>query len=150
MTIKMVGNAPSTNGMSPEELFDKATRLFNDGRRIEAGKLFKLLCGLSNRRLYLACTNAVYIRMTICNWGHRGTGYAMDMRTIAEVTLMEKMAYRLEVQYLIHDDGGGGNLVVIDGNEGAMRGVYSPVVGDDGGPGNSGITDEMKRMNGMG
>ncbi len=72
------------------------------------------------------------------------------MRTIAEVTVVEKMAYRLEVRYRIRDDGGGGDLVVIRGDEGAVRGVYSPVVGDGGGCGDGGIADEMKRMNGMG
>jgi hypothetical protein len=96
-TIKMVDDAPSTKGMSPEELFDKATQLFNYRRCIEAGKLFKLSCGLWNRRLYPAFTNAVYIRTTICDWGHRRTGYTMDMRMIVGVTLVEKMVYRLEV-----------------------------------------------------
>jgi hypothetical protein len=47
----------------------------------------------------------------------------MDMRTIAEVTVVEKMAYRSEVRYRIRDDGGGGDLVVIGGDEGAVRGV---------------------------
>ena len=127
--------------MSPEELYDAATRLFNDEDRIEAGKLYELSCALSNRRLYPACTNAAYIRSTLCNWGYHRSGYEEDMRMIAGVTIAEAVAYCSEVGYRV-----GGDLVVVGGDEAAVRGAYSRVV-DDGVINDIG---ELKRLKGMG
>ena len=138
----LASSSASGTMMSPEELYDAATRLFNDDDRIEAGKLYELSCALSNRRLYPACTNAAYIRTTVCDWGYRGYGYEEDMRTIAEVTISEAEAYRSEVGYRI-----GGDLVVVGGDEAAVRKTYSPVVNNNGGI--VGIS-ELKRLKGMG
>ncbi len=77
----LASSAVAGTTMLLEELYDAATRLFNDNNRIEAGKLYELSCTLSNRWLYPACMNAAYIRTTLRNWGYRGYGYEENMRT---------------------------------------------------------------------
>ena len=50
----LASSAAAGTAMLLEELYDAATRLFNGNDCIEAGKLYKLSCALSNRWLYPA------------------------------------------------------------------------------------------------
>jgi hypothetical protein len=136
----LASSAAAGMTMLPEGLYNVATQLFNDNDCIEAGKLYELLCSLSNCRLYPVCMYVVYIRTTVCNLGYHGYGYEEDMRTIAEVMISEAAACRSKVGYRIR-----GDLVVVRGNEAAVMKVYSPVV-DDGGTIGIG---ELRRLKGI-
>ena len=50
---------------------------------------FELACKRSNFQLGPACSNAVYCRMLIMDWGFNGTGYEQDMQRVIEMTEME-------------------------------------------------------------
>jgi len=85
--------------------------------------------------------DTVYIRTMVCTWGYHRYGYEEDMRTIAEVMILEAALWCSEVGYQI-----GGDLIVFRGNKAAVMKVYSPII-DDGGTIGIG---ELKRLKGMG
>ena len=78
------------------------------------------------------------------------------MRAIVDITNAEMSAYRSEVVYQAHDEDDGkvvGDLVVFGGDEWAVRGAYSSLVGSGGDGDDEGggrIIDEIKRVNGIG
>ena len=45
-------------------------------------------------KLYVACTNAIYLRTNLCDWGYNGTRFNNDMKIIEEITLAEVEMYR--------------------------------------------------------
>jgi len=79
---------------TPEELYNIATQYFNTKQLQQASSIFQLSCTKSNMKLYPACTNAIYLRTNLCDWGYNGTGFERDMKIIEEVTKSEVQMYR--------------------------------------------------------
>ena len=86
--------ANEMNDKSPEEIYNIGTHHFNTKNLPHAEKLFELSCRKSNNKLSVACTNAVYLRTNLCDWGYRGEGFERDTKIIEEVTKAEVQMYR--------------------------------------------------------
>jgi len=84
---------------TPEELYNLGTVHFNAKNLPYASELFELSCRASDNKLSVACTNAVYLRTNLCDWGYRGEEFEGDMRIIREVTEAEARMYRSVVEY---------------------------------------------------
>lgn len=81
---------------SPEELYNMATLQFNIKNLPRASELFELSCQKSDKTLTVACTNAIYLRTNLCDWGQGGLGFERDMEYIKQVTYDEVLMYRSE------------------------------------------------------
>ena len=79
---------------TPEEIYNIGTHHFNTKNLPLAEKLFELSCAKSNNKLSVACTNAVYLRTNLCDWGYKGEGFVKDMKIIEQVTRAEMKMYR--------------------------------------------------------
>ncbi|KAL7535181.1 hypothetical protein ACHAXR_006329 [Thalassiosira sp. AJA248-18] len=79
---------------SPEDIYNTATYYFNTKNFPFAEQLFELSCQKSSNKLSVACTNAVYLRTNLCDWGYQGEGFEKDMKIIKEVTRAEMNMYR--------------------------------------------------------
>ena len=79
---------------TPEELYNIATQYFNAKQLQQASYIFQLSCTKSDMKLYPACTNAIYLRTNLCDWGYNGKGFEKDMKIIQEVTNSEVQMYR--------------------------------------------------------
>ena len=87
-------NDININDKTPEELYNIATQYFNTKQLQTAQHLFQLSCTKSQMKLYVACTNAIYLRTNLCDWGYNGTRFNNDMKIIEEITLAEVEMYR--------------------------------------------------------
>jgi len=114
---------------SPEDIYNIGTTYFNTKEYRKVSQIFQLSCLKSDRQLHLACTNAVYLRTNICDWGYEGEEFAQDMKIIEEVTLEEARMFRSTVQSDYYRDDYNGD--VVGGNSG-------------------GNGDEARRLAGMG
>lgn len=72
--------------------------------------------------MYVACTNAVYLRSNLCEWGYLGKEFQRDMKIVEKVTRMEMEMYREITTYNIHHqkkkmrrDNGIGNPKHLEG-----------------------------------
>jgi protein O-GlcNAc transferase len=83
-------------GKSPEDLYEYGATLFSRKNYEHCADVFELSCRRSNYRLGPSCTNAVYCRMMILDWGFNGTSFDADMKRIADITQREVSAYRKE------------------------------------------------------
>lgn len=81
-------------GKSPEDLYEYGTTLFNRKNYEHCADIMELSCLRSNFQLGPACTNAIYARLLILDWGFNGTGYERDMQRLQEITEKEVLAYR--------------------------------------------------------
>eukprot|EP00804_Cyclotella_cryptica_P015203 CCRYP_000736-RC/>CCRYP_000736-RC protein AED:0.03 eAED:0.03 QI:41/1/1/1/1/1/3/486/927 len=79
---------------SPEDIYNIATYYFNNKNLTYASELFELSCQKSNAKLSPACTNAVYLRTNLCDWGEEGKGFEKDMDIIVQITKAETEMYR--------------------------------------------------------
>lgn len=79
---------------SPEDIYNIATQYFNSKNLVYASELFELSCQKSNAKLSPACTNAVYLRTNLCDWGEAGIGFEKDMNIIVQITKAETEMYR--------------------------------------------------------
>ena len=81
-------------GKTPEDLYDYGSRLFSRRNYEHCADIFELSCKRSQYTLGPACSNAVYCRMMILDWGFNGTGFDSDMNRIEEFTDMEVDRFR--------------------------------------------------------
>lgn len=79
---------------SPEAIYQVAVQYFNDKNLTYAQELLQLSCDKSNGTLSVACTNAVYLRTNLCDWGEEGKGFEKDMELIVQVTKTESEMFR--------------------------------------------------------
>ena len=99
---KLGGNDPS--GLTPEELYSDGTDYFSQRRYVLAADAFQRSCELSEGRIGAACTNAVYCRANVLDWGDgdfaaesgdgEGSLFDRDMALVEAVTRMEAASYR--------------------------------------------------------
>lgn len=103
---------------TPEAIYSVAIRYFNDKNLPQAEELLQLSCDKSNGTLSQACTNAVYLRTILCDWGEEGKGFEKDIDLIVQITQAETEKYRF----------------VSDVNEMNLRrnGISDKMFGDDG------------------
>ena len=82
------GDDTRTNLMkkSPEELYEVASKHFQDRKYEDCADVFELSCQKSGQKLSPSCTNAVYCRNMIIDWGFNGTQYDADMKRIEQVS----------------------------------------------------------------
>jgi protein O-GlcNAc transferase len=81
-------------GKSPEDLYEYGATLFSRRNYEHCADIFELSCLRSEMKLGPACTNAVYCRHMIMDWGFNGTGYDDDMNRIQSLTEMEAQKWR--------------------------------------------------------
>jgi protein O-GlcNAc transferase len=79
---------------SPEDLYEYGSTLFSRKNYEHAADVFELSCKRSDYTLGPACSNAVYCRMMIMDWGFNGTGFDADMERIEELTETETHKWR--------------------------------------------------------
>ena len=82
------------SGKTPEQLYHDGTEHFAQKQHAKAAAAFQKSCDLSQRQIGVACTNAVYCRTNIMDWGPNGTQFDDDMRTVETITRMEVASYR--------------------------------------------------------
>jgi protein O-GlcNAc transferase len=82
------------SNQTPEAIYNVAIRYFNDKNLPHAEELLQLSCDKSNGTLSQACTNAVYLRTILCDWGEEGKGFEKDMDLIVQITQAETEKYR--------------------------------------------------------
>ena len=90
-------------GMNRDQRIQKATEFYNIGTKhfdeknfVAAAKAFDESCSLANGDIKFggACTNAVYCRANVMDWGYNGTTFKNDMQTIERITKMEVELFR--------------------------------------------------------
>jgi Glycosyl transferase family 41/Tetratricopeptide repeat len=79
---------------SPEDLYEYGATLFSRKNYEHAADVFELSCQRSDYTLGPACSNAVYCRMMIMDWGFNGTGFDADMERLEELTENEVQKWR--------------------------------------------------------
>jgi protein O-GlcNAc transferase len=79
---------------SPEDLYEHGSTLFSRRNYEHCADVFELSCRVSDFTLGPACSNAVYCRMMITDWGFNGTGFDQDMERLATTTEKETQQWR--------------------------------------------------------
>ena len=82
------------DGKSPEDLYEYGATLFSRKNYGHCADVFELSCLRSNYQLGPSCSNAVYCRMMLMDWGFNGTGFEKDMNVLEKITQMEVDNYR--------------------------------------------------------
>ena len=77
------------HGKSPEDLYEYGSTLFSRRNYEHCADIFELSCRRSNYQLGPSCTNAVYCRTMILDWGFNGTNFDDDMDRIIDLTQRE-------------------------------------------------------------
>jgi protein O-GlcNAc transferase len=91
------GTAEADNpleGKTPEDLYEYGSTLFSRRNYEHCADMFELSCLRSNLHLGPSCSNAVYCRMMIMDWGFNGTGFNEDMERLQRITEQEVALYR--------------------------------------------------------
>jgi len=81
-------------GKTPEDLYEYGSTLFSRRNYEHCADIFELSCLRSNLELGPACSNAVYCRMMIMDWGFNGTGFDRDMERLQAMTEQEVSNWR--------------------------------------------------------
>ena len=81
-------------GKSPEDLYEYGSTLFSRRNYEHCADVFELSCRRSGYTLGPSCSNAVYCRSMILDWGFNGTGFQQDMERIIELTQREANQWR--------------------------------------------------------
>ena len=81
-------------GKSPEDLYEYGATLFARKNYEHCADVFELSCKRSGYSLGPSCSNAVYCRMMVMDWGFNGTGFNDDMTRLEEMTIAEKDQWR--------------------------------------------------------
>ena len=81
-------------GKSPEDLYEYGSTLFSRKNYEHAADVFELSCKRSNETLGPSCSNAVYCRMMIMDWGFNGTTFNDDMIRLQSITENEVKTWR--------------------------------------------------------
>jgi protein O-GlcNAc transferase len=82
------------DGKAPEELYEYGATLFSRRNYEHCADVFELSCKRSNYQLGASCSNAVYCRHMIMDWGFNGTDFDRDLSRLIEITKMETDSYR--------------------------------------------------------
>jgi protein O-GlcNAc transferase len=81
-------------GKSPEDLYEYGATLFSRRNYEHCADIFELSCVRSNLKLGPSCSNAIYCRMMIMDWGFNGTGFDRDMERLQSITEHEIQNFR--------------------------------------------------------
>lgn len=81
---------------SPEKLYEIASDYFQQRDYENCADVFEISCQKSNQRLSPSCTNAVYCRNMLIDWGFNGTQFDNDMRRIERISKLEAGQFRKE------------------------------------------------------
>ena len=81
-------------GKTPEDLYEYGSTLFSRRNYEHCADVFELSCRRSGYTLGPSCSNAVYCRSMVLDWGFNGTGFRNDMERIVELTQNEADKYR--------------------------------------------------------
>lgn len=88
-------NNPSLmTGKTPEDLYEYGSTLFARKNYEHCADVFELSCKRSDNTLGPSCSNAVYCRMMIMDWGFNGTGFEEDMLRLKILGESEKSKWR--------------------------------------------------------
>eukprot|EP00980_Cylindrotheca_fusiformis_P017588 scaffold5517_cov135-Cylindrotheca_fusiformis.AAC.18 len=82
------------DGKSPEDLYEYGATLFSRRNYEHCADVFELSCRRSNYQLGPSCSNGIYCRHMIMDWGFNGTGFDDDMRLLEQLTRLETDNYR--------------------------------------------------------
>eukprot|EP00526_Cylindrotheca_closterium_P004303 CAMPEP_0113654424 /NCGR_PEP_ID=MMETSP0017_2-20120614/29149_1 /TAXON_ID=2856 /ORGANISM="Cylindrotheca closterium" /LENGTH=805 /DNA_ID=CAMNT_0000567571 /DNA_START=29 /DNA_END=2446 /DNA_ORIENTATION=- /assembly_acc=CAM_ASM_000147 len=82
------------DGKTPEELYEYGSTLFSRRNYEHCADVFELSCKRSNYQLGASCSNAVYCRHMIMDWGFNGTDFDGDLSRLITITKMETESYR--------------------------------------------------------
>mmetsp|Transcript_9801 Transcript_9801/g.20784 ORF Transcript_9801/g.20784 Transcript_9801/m.20784 type:complete len:809 (+) Transcript_9801:110-2536(+) len=87
-------NPSAMTGKTPEDLYEYGSTLFARKNYEHCADVFELSCMRSGNTLGPSCSNAVYCRMMIMDWGFNGTGFEQDMLRLKELAESEKQKWR--------------------------------------------------------
>ena len=87
-------NPSAMTGKTPEDLYEYGSTLFSRKNYEHCADVFELSCKRSGNTLGPSCSNAVYCRMMIMDWGFNGTGFDEDMLRLQELAEKEKSKWR--------------------------------------------------------
>jgi protein O-GlcNAc transferase len=82
-------------GKTPEDLYEVASGHFASKEYEACADIFELSCRRSGRTLGPSCSNAIYCRSMIVDWGFNGTQYETDMKEIVRFTEEESRTYKV-------------------------------------------------------
>jgi protein O-GlcNAc transferase len=91
-------------GKSPETLYEIAAEHFAKKEYEECADIFELSCIRSGFRLGPSCSNAVYCRNMITDWGFNGTQFDQDMERAVKLTEKETKLNRQPSAAVDNDD----------------------------------------------
>ena len=81
---------------SPEELYEVASKYFQNRDYENCADVFEISCQKSGQKLSPSCTNAVYCRNMLVDWGFNGTQFEADMKRIERIGKLEAAQFRKE------------------------------------------------------
>ena len=87
-------NPSAMTGKTPEDLYEYGSTLFARKNYEHCADVFELSCKRSGNKLGPSCSNAVYCRMMIMDWGFNGTGFEEDMLRLKELAELETSMFR--------------------------------------------------------
>jgi len=87
-------NPSAMTGKTPEDLYEYGSTLFARKNYEHCADVFELSCKRSGNTLGPSCSNAVYCRMMIMDWGFNGTGFEQDMLRLKELAEFEHQMFR--------------------------------------------------------
>ena len=85
---------PDLQGKSAEQLYEIAAEHFANKDYEECADIFEISCLRSRGKLGPSCSNAVYCRNMITDWGFNGTQFDKDMEGVSRLTEKETKLYR--------------------------------------------------------
>jgi protein O-GlcNAc transferase len=89
-------NLPSEfKNKSAEDLYEIASAYFSDQQYEDCADVFELSCARSKHLLGPSCSNAVYCRQKLMDWGFNGTQFDADMDRIRRLTRKETREFRV-------------------------------------------------------
>jgi protein O-GlcNAc transferase len=105
--VTTIVDDPGTPSIQTLSDIDEAVNFYNQGLKLfdrkqyaAAANEFDKACELSRGNMALgpACTNAVYCRSNIMDWGYNGTQFRKDMELIKQITIREIVAWRFTTE----------------------------------------------------
>lgn len=81
-------------GKTPEDLYEYGATLFSRRNYEHCADVFELSCLRSGLQLGPSCSNAIYCRAMIMDWGFNGTGFDSDMERLQSITEKEVANWR--------------------------------------------------------
>lgn len=83
---------------TPEQLYEKGATFFATKEYEKCADTFEVSCLKSNKLLGPSCTNAVYCRNLIVDWGFNGTQFDADMELIERIAKLETSQNRVSLK----------------------------------------------------